>query len=300
MSVSPLPPHSSVPESSGAGLVEVVSAVQHVRKMRGGSNAHLMRASDGHMYVTKYQNNSQHHRLLANELLAGLLGFHLRLPMATMRIVDVSAWLIENTPELRIDTEGHSWVCSSGWQFGSRYAGDPEDTTVLDGVDEGAKDQLRDTRAFARALVFDKWTGNTDGRQAVFTRKARQRKWNVVFIDNGHCFDKERWQFPDLTFHGVRYRNCFYECVTGWDDFEPALSLATEMKIDDLWRYARAVPGDWYQNDRDGLCRLIETLDQRRSRIPDLITAFRQSSRQPFPNWMKDRSGCNAVVPDSV
>jgi hypothetical protein len=26
-------------------------AVQHIRKMRGGSQSHLMRASDGHFYV---------------------------------------------------------------------------------------------------------------------------------------------------------------------------------------------------------------------------------------------------------
>jgi hypothetical protein len=30
---------------------------------------------------------------------------------------------------------------------------------------------------------------------------------------------------------------------------------------------------------------LIETLYQRRSSIRDLITGFRNSSRNPFPNW---------------
>jgi hypothetical protein len=31
-------------------------AVQHVRRMRGGAQAHLMRARDGHFYVVKFQN----------------------------------------------------------------------------------------------------------------------------------------------------------------------------------------------------------------------------------------------------
>jgi hypothetical protein len=38
--------------------------------MRGGAQAHLMRADDGRFYVVKFQNNPQHLRVPANELLA--------------------------------------------------------------------------------------------------------------------------------------------------------------------------------------------------------------------------------------
>jgi hypothetical protein len=51
-----------------------IQAVQHVRKMRGGAQSHLMRASDGHYYVVKFQNNPQHLRVLANELLVARRG----------------------------------------------------------------------------------------------------------------------------------------------------------------------------------------------------------------------------------
>ncbi len=33
-----------------------VCAVQHIRRMRGGSQSHLLRASDENYYVTKFQN----------------------------------------------------------------------------------------------------------------------------------------------------------------------------------------------------------------------------------------------------
>jgi hypothetical protein len=33
-----------------------LTAVQQIRRMRGGSQSHLMRASDGHYYITKFQN----------------------------------------------------------------------------------------------------------------------------------------------------------------------------------------------------------------------------------------------------
>lgn len=283
--MSNCPPDPPLPQNVGAAVVEVVSAAQHIRKMRGGSTAHLMHASDGYSYVTKYQNNSQHNRLLANELLAGLIALHLGLPIPAMRIIDVSPWLIENTPQLRIEKEGRDWACSSGLQFGSRFMAEEPDIILADWMDEPEKARVRIPQDFARALVFDKWTGNSDGRQAIFTRKTRQRKWNAIFIDNGHCFDGNRWQFEDQTLHGVYYRNWFYESVTGWHSFEPALSSAMHFALDDLWRYANALPGEWYQQDRHGLRRLIETLDQRRRLIPDLITVFRNSSRQPFPNW---------------
>src|SRR5439155_12199024 len=52
----------------------VLSAVQQIRRMRGGSQSHLMRASDGNYYITKFQNNPQDVRVLANEFFASKLG----------------------------------------------------------------------------------------------------------------------------------------------------------------------------------------------------------------------------------
>jgi hypothetical protein len=33
------------------------------------------------------------------------------------------------------------------------------------------------------------------------------------------------------------------------------------------------------------MTRLLEQLDRRRRRVRELITAVKNSSRQPFPNW---------------
>ena len=59
----------------------VLSAVQQVRRMRGGSQSQLMRASDGGFYIVKFQNNPQDVRVLANEFFATRLGLWLGLPM---------------------------------------------------------------------------------------------------------------------------------------------------------------------------------------------------------------------------
>jgi hypothetical protein len=39
-----------------------IQAVQHIRRMRGGAQSHLMRCADSHHYVVKFQNNPQHTR----------------------------------------------------------------------------------------------------------------------------------------------------------------------------------------------------------------------------------------------
>src|ERR1043166_3726557 len=107
---------------------EPLQAVQHIRRMRGGSQAHLMRASNSHYYVTKFRNNPQDVRILANEYLGTKLGTMLGLPMPEVGIIDVPEWLIANSPELKIDNGALTIPCVSGLQFGSRYVADPENT----------------------------------------------------------------------------------------------------------------------------------------------------------------------------
>src|SRR5579864_3263205 len=94
-------------------------AVQHIRRMRGGSQAHLLRASDGAYYVTKFQNNPQHVRVLANEMFATRLAQWLGLPVPRVEVIDISDWLIANTPDLRVEIAGCKTPCSSGKQLAS-------------------------------------------------------------------------------------------------------------------------------------------------------------------------------------
>jgi hypothetical protein len=42
---------------------------------------------------------------------------------------------------------------------------------------------------------------------------------------------------------------------------------------------------EWYEHDVEGLEKLVAALLERRGRIRELIAAFRDSDRNPFPNW---------------
>jgi hypothetical protein len=247
-----------------------------------------MRASDGNYYITKFQCNPQHTRVLANEFIASRLGHYLGLPMPEVAVLYVSDWLIENTPELRFDVAGLATPCRSGLQLGSRYVADPETDMVFDYLPESLMlGRIRNLQDFARVLVLDKWAGNADGRQVVFTKPATARKYSANFIDQGYCFNSSEWNFPDSPLRGIYARNCVYQNVTGWESFEPVLSRAEQMESVELWKLTVGLPEEWWSRygSAGDLARLIETLHKRCSSIRDLITAFRNSSRSPFPNW---------------
>jgi hypothetical protein len=195
--------------------------------------------------------------------------------------MEVSDWLIENTPELRIDIS----PCANGLQFAARHVGDPEQDRVFDYLPDSMFHRIANPDDFPRVLVFDKWAGNSDGRQAVFVQRSGHRKCEAMFIDQGHCFNAGEWNFPDLPLRGVYARNSVYESVTSWQSFEPTLSEVEQIEIDSLWSIAAEIPAEWYEHDSEAITRLIETLHARRFLIRELITSFRNSTRNPFPNW---------------
>src|ERR1700686_771563 len=145
---------------------------------------------------------------------------------------------------------------------------------------------VRNLTASARVLFLARWPCNRTGRQQVFCLKSpRSQRYAATFIDQGYCFNAGEWSFPDYPLRGVYANNCVYEGVTGWEAFEPALTRAKEMDADTIWRCAAEIPEEWYEGDRDGLTRLVETLCRRRPTIWKLLCEFRRSSRNPFPNW---------------
>jgi rhodanese-related sulfurtransferase len=257
-----------------------------LRPLRGGAQAHLLKASDGACYVTKFQNNPQHIRVLANEMLATKLGIALGLPMPRVEVIEVSDWLIERTEDLRIDLGGVKIPCRSGRQLGSMYVGCESPSMTFDYLPRELLERVPNIEDFPRVLVLDKWTCNRDGRQAVFCRKTqRSQRYAATFIDQGYCFNASEWTFPDSPLRGAYANNCVYKGVMGWEAFEPVLSRAEEMDAHAIWRCAADIPEEWYEGDRDDLHRLVEALHHRRGAIRELITEFRRSSRNPFPTW---------------
>jgi hypothetical protein len=250
-----------------------------------------MLGSDGHLYVVKFQNNPQHLRVLANELFATRLAEAVGLSVPATEVVEVSEWLVENTPELHIDLGRQQERCQAGLQFGSRYVGGLMPGQVVDYLPEEQLSAVRNLGEFAGMLVLDKWTCNSNGRQAVFHRKPRERRYTATFVDQGYCFHAGEWTFPDAPLRGVYARNRVYAEVTGWENFEPWLERVEKLEPEIVWQFAETVPPIWYGGDLREMERLTTTLLARRGQVREWIVQFRESTRNPFPKWMEPGSG---------
>jgi len=223
--------------------------------------------------------------VLANEFLASRLAVAAGLTAPEVQLMEVSGWLVDNTPELEMDLGRSREKCKPGLQFGSRFVGGLMPGQVVDFLPEEQLAEVRNLEEFAGILALDKWTGNSNGRQAVFTRKQRERRYRAVFIDYGYCFHAGEWRFEDAPLRGVYYRNDVYREISGWESFEPWLTRLETMPEDTVWAAANEVPPEWYGGDLSEMEALVEKLLKRRSRIRELVEEFGRSDRKPFPKW---------------
>ena len=270
-----------------------LTAVRHVRKMRGGAQSHLLEADDGNWYVVKFRNNPQHRRVLANELLAAGFLEYLKISAPPTALIQVSADFLAASPDLHLTLGTRRLDVEPGWHFGSRYPGDPARTAVYDFLPDALLPGVVNLEDFRGVLVFDKWIANADGRQTIFYRAlvrqgpGQPRPGFVAsMIDNGYAFNGPHWDFPESPLQGLYARRLVYEAVRSLDDFQPWLGLVVhfpEEVIDQAWK---RIPPNWLEDDDEAeLERLLERLYQRRERVPDLICACRGTRIDPFPNW---------------
>jgi hypothetical protein len=273
-----------------------VQATQFVRRMRGGAQAQLLRADDGQYYVTKFQENPQHRRVLINEWLGHALLRQLGVPAPQHEIVEVPPELIAGEPEMSIQWGSRREPVRPGWHFGSRYPGHPDTMAVYDYLPDVLLKEVVNRNQFLGVLAFDKWAGNADSRQAVFFR-AQIREWVDappgkkgfvgLMIDHGFLFDGPAWDFVDSPVQGLYHRRLVYDGVKGLADFEPWLDRIQsfpEAVIDAAWR---GLPPEWVAEDGPALERLLDRLLARRRRVAGLIEAVARSHQKPFPNWVR-------------
>src|SRR5256714_3788974 len=287
----------------------MLHALEEIRRMRGGAQSHLMRCWDGNYYAVKFKNNPQHRRILVNELLGTRLAARLNLPTARVEIIEVSEELIRLTHDLAMEMPRSRIPCQAGLQFGSLYPGDPRRLTLHDFLPDEQLREVQNLHDFAGMLVFDKWTCNTNGRQTVFFREAPGAssrlaqdkrlastensvaempvdRYKAMMIDQGFCFNAGEWNYPDAPLRGLYARNRVYQGVTGMESFAPWIDrLERQINERVLAGLLEEIPPAWYEDDYDALTLLVEQLYHRRTRIPGLLLAAKNTTRHPFPNW---------------
>ena len=271
------------------GATPWIRAWQIIRRMRGASQPWLVLCEDEASYVVKFQNNPQHARVLANEMMAARLARLVGLPAATPAFVEVSRDLIGRNPSLVFDVGERREPLWAGLQFGSRFPGTPGETLVADFLPDRLLRRVKDLSSiFPGAFAFDKWTCNCDGRQVIYHRPADDKAspYSVAMIDHGFCFNDGDWTFPDSPTQGLYPRRLVYEKVTGLNSFEPFLSRIENLTASELESCAEGIPKRWCEPDPDQLGHLIEVLYSRRLTLRQAIINAKNTSFGPFPNWV--------------
>jgi hypothetical protein len=268
-----------------------------IRKMRGGAQAHLLEGEDGGYYVAKFTNNPQHRRILINEWLACVFLRYLQIYVPETALVELTPDFVEANPELYFSVGTRREPVKPGLHFGSRMAVDPDRVAVFDFLPDKLLGKVENRTDFLGMLVFDKWVGNADSRQAVFFR-ARARNWTPLkgeaparigffaqMIDHGFAFNGPHWGFQDSPLQGLYFRTSVYDEVRSLDSFEPWLEMVANFPasvIDSAWK---EIPREWLEEDEEELEKLLESLLKRREQVPRLIREARAGRANAFRNW---------------
>ncbi len=201
-------------------------------------------------------------------------------------MIEVSEWLIQNTAELTIELRGGAQRCQPGLHFASRWVGGLMPGQTVDYLPEQQLLEVRNLGEFAGILALDKWTCNINGTAGRLSKEPAGEPLQAPRLST-----RDIASMPEIgssstsSLGGVFAENTVYRGVTGWASFEPWLSRIESFDPGDRLGHC----GD----DSAGLVRgrceraggLLERLLARRARVRELIVAFGESARRPFPNW---------------
>jgi hypothetical protein len=151
-------------------------ARKFVRKLRGGSQAHLIEATDGCHYLVKFIGNRQHRRTLVNELIRAAALQHLRIAAPATSLVEVTPEFLRQNPKIYLATGGQRKSVKPGIHLGSMYPGDPSKVAVYELVPDTILEKTNNLEDFIGCLIFDKWTGNRLSSKGISTCKGAGRK----------------------------------------------------------------------------------------------------------------------------
>jgi hypothetical protein len=267
--------------------------------MRGGSQAHLLEATDGHFYVVKFLNNPVCGRTLINEWMSSAVLKHLQIATPETIAIHVSERFLAENPDVYVQLRVGRRSIGPGLHFGSRFPSDPATTVVYDFLPDALFEMMDNLADFRGVLAFDKWMGNTDSRQAVFSRSGLKRrtrdnekqksKLNMVahMIDNGHVFEGANWRLGTGPLQSLYFRSKVYEGVRGLEDFEPWLTRILDFPDDVLQSAVKALPSSWLGGEEAALESLLARLQARRKSVPHLVCQSCSDQVNSFPHWQR-------------
>lgn len=261
-----------------------VQALHHVRGLNGHSKPQLMLCENSAIYLVKFQCPAFDSRKLVAEYMASEIARSAGLPVPDHAIIEVSPFLIDNTPALsQPDASGVRF--SPGRHFGSRFVERTGGAAPADYLPQAWLLNVINRATFAGIFVLDKWCANGGPRKAVFRQDRSCSDYAARFIGHDMCFGGAAWKFNCFPENGFYRDGIVYQDVGSWENFEPFLSRLLSMTPDMLWQIAQQVPQEWYDGKRLELEDLVAKLLARRSQVHQMVARSIESFPKLFPSW---------------
>jgi hypothetical protein len=253
---------------------DAVQIKRVLRRMRGGSQSHLVEGDDGHFYVAKFLGNPQGNRTLINEWVGDCLLRKLGACTPAMRILRLSEATQNTFKDTLCFSVGNRKIpVEAGLHLGSQCPVDPGQKVILDFLPRNTLHCAVNLEDFAKAFVADHIVGHTDSRQAIFVREIGAKlKLRAYLIDHGMMFGGCEWVVRDLPRHGLCLDPTIYSMLDMRSCCEQALDLLSTWPDDNLTATVNELPKEWFSpGDAEDLFKLFMHLHAERTRRCALI-----------------------------
>lgn len=250
------------------------------RRMRGGTQALLVRDRSGNAYIAKCVGNPQGTRTLINEWIVSRLLKHLRVSTPAVEALRIERG-VPGDSLLEFQAGNRKIPIASGIHLGSSCPVDPERRAIFDFLPRRLLDKVVNLPDLLLSFTFDKWVNQIDSRQAIFIRERSEKpgvKFRTYLIDHGLSFGGSRWEMSDGALTGLYHDRSIYD--------HPALEAECYAMVDriqhlpenSLFSIEEEIPPEWLEaGDREDMSRLLDLLCQRRTKLNTIVErALRQ------------------------
>lgn len=221
---------------------DTVYLSKFVRKLPGGSQPILCRASDGQFYVVKFSDNLQGANLLFNESIGTELYRASGLFVPFWRPLLITDSFLDGNPSCWMETSEGNIRPRAGLCFGSRYLGG-NGSALLEILPSSSFMRVSNHTSFWLAWMIDICAEHADNRQAIFLQN-RQGRLRAFFFDQGCLFGGAKGELRPH-FLTSRYLDPRMYQELSLVDMQVLIKAARSVDVDGLWQRMHELPECW-------------------------------------------------------
>jgi hypothetical protein len=257
------------------------TVTRYCRNLRGGSQPILVQASDGFLYVVKFNNNPQGPNLAFNEGSGSELYSAAGLPGSHWKPLIVTNSFLDQHPECWLQTSEGILRPAAGVCFGSRFLGETG-AQLLEILPSVGFKRIVNHNNFWLAWMIDICACHSDHRQALFIA-APDHCLSAVFFDHGHIFagpsGTHRPQFLASQYLDPR----IYQTVSSTYLFG-CQKVALQIDVEHLWQKMLSLPDEWKTKSAlEGFAQCLRRLSDAnllRNIVDTMLEANRNSTQR--------------------